>query len=199
MLRACYGHGLTRGTIIQMFYHGLDGPTQGILDAGGIFLYNTPNEAFQNLKDKALKPLVSAVGSRKSLDARRLITPVDGEIEISFTNPIPIPDRKGERSSKEMRDGSGRTLSQIYHELSRSSRRCVNLMEEDDERVDGYVRNERQMRYDDRIAPLHIPYTDAKTFADVVLLNHVGKKEFKLIVGDGIGVKKLMNANYVKI
>ncbi|GJV16042.1 hypothetical protein Tco_1361365 [Tanacetum coccineum] len=35
---------------------------------------------------------------------------------------------------------------------------------------------------------VHIPYTDAKTFADVVLLNHVGEKEFKSIVGDGIGV-----------
>ncbi|GJV84513.1 reverse transcriptase domain-containing protein [Tanacetum coccineum] len=46
MFRTCYGHGLTKGTIIQIFYRGLDGPTQGILDAGGIFLYNTPKEAF---------------------------------------------------------------------------------------------------------------------------------------------------------
>ncbi|GKD71426.1 reverse transcriptase domain-containing protein, partial [Tanacetum coccineum] len=40
MLRKCHGHGLTRGAIIQIFYHGLDEPTQGILDvtAGGIFL-----------------------------------------------------------------------------------------------------------------------------------------------------------------
>ncbi|GKA79888.1 reverse transcriptase domain-containing protein [Tanacetum coccineum] len=57
MLRACYGHGLTRGTIIQMFYRGLDGPTQGILDAVGIFLYNTLNEAFQFLEDKVLLKL----------------------------------------------------------------------------------------------------------------------------------------------
>ncbi|GJS53047.1 hypothetical protein Tco_0626409 [Tanacetum coccineum] len=33
ILRTCYGHGLTKGTIIQIFYHGLDDPTQGILDA----------------------------------------------------------------------------------------------------------------------------------------------------------------------
>ncbi|GKC51187.1 hypothetical protein Tco_1073932 [Tanacetum coccineum] len=52
MLRICYGHGLTKGTIVHIFYHGLDGPTQGILDAGGIFLYNTPNEAFKILEDK---------------------------------------------------------------------------------------------------------------------------------------------------
>ncbi|GKB17933.1 reverse transcriptase domain-containing protein [Tanacetum coccineum] len=28
MLRTCYGHGLTKGAIIQIFYHGLDDPTQ---------------------------------------------------------------------------------------------------------------------------------------------------------------------------
>ncbi|GJU69045.1 reverse transcriptase domain-containing protein [Tanacetum coccineum] len=52
MLRTCYGHGLTKGTIIQTFYRGLDSATQGILSAGGIFLYNTPNEAFKILEDK---------------------------------------------------------------------------------------------------------------------------------------------------
>nr|GEZ32920.1 reverse transcriptase domain-containing protein [Tanacetum cinerariifolium] len=57
MLRACYGHGLTKSMIIQIFYHGLDGPTQGILDARGIFLYNTPNEVFQILEDKVLLKL----------------------------------------------------------------------------------------------------------------------------------------------
>ncbi|GKC08336.1 reverse transcriptase domain-containing protein [Tanacetum coccineum] len=45
MLQKCHGHGLTKGGIIQIFYHGLDEPTQGILNAtvGGIFLYKTPN------------------------------------------------------------------------------------------------------------------------------------------------------------
>ena len=40
MLRNCHGHGLNKGAIIQIFYHGLDEPTQGILDgtAGGILL-----------------------------------------------------------------------------------------------------------------------------------------------------------------
>nr|GEX64519.1 reverse transcriptase domain-containing protein [Tanacetum cinerariifolium] len=48
MLRKCHGHGLAKGAIIQIFYHGLDKPTQGILDitVGGIFLYKTPNQAF---------------------------------------------------------------------------------------------------------------------------------------------------------
>ncbi|GKC78334.1 reverse transcriptase domain-containing protein, partial [Tanacetum coccineum] len=56
LLRKCHGYGLTKGAIIQIFYHGLDKPTQEILDitAGGIFLYKSPNQAFQFLDDKVL-------------------------------------------------------------------------------------------------------------------------------------------------
>ncbi|GJV47023.1 reverse transcriptase domain-containing protein [Tanacetum coccineum] len=56
MLRKCHGHGLTKGAIIQIFYHGLDEPTQRILDitAEGVFLYKSPNQAFQFLEDKVL-------------------------------------------------------------------------------------------------------------------------------------------------
>ncbi|GJZ40727.1 putative reverse transcriptase domain-containing protein [Tanacetum coccineum] len=45
-----------RGAIIQIFYHGLDESTQGILDitVGGIFLYKSLNQAFQFLEDKVL-------------------------------------------------------------------------------------------------------------------------------------------------
>ncbi|GJS74814.1 hypothetical protein Tco_0707655 [Tanacetum coccineum] len=47
---------LTKGSIIQIFYHGLDKLTQEILDitAGGIFLYKGLNQAFQFLEDKAM-------------------------------------------------------------------------------------------------------------------------------------------------
>ncbi|GJX76412.1 hypothetical protein Tco_0323223 [Tanacetum coccineum] len=41
---------------IQIFYHGLDEPTQAILDAGGIFLYKTQN-AHQLLEDRVLLKL----------------------------------------------------------------------------------------------------------------------------------------------
>ncbi|GKD80464.1 reverse transcriptase domain-containing protein [Tanacetum coccineum] len=56
MLQKCHGHGLTKGVIIQIIYHGLDEPTQAILDvtAGGNFLYKSPNQAFQILEDKVL-------------------------------------------------------------------------------------------------------------------------------------------------
>ncbi|GKD86328.1 hypothetical protein Tco_1357482 [Tanacetum coccineum] len=51
MLKNCHGHGLTKGV-----YHGLDEPTQAILDvtARGIFFYKSPNQAFQLLVDKVL-------------------------------------------------------------------------------------------------------------------------------------------------
>nr|GFA82630.1 reverse transcriptase domain-containing protein [Tanacetum cinerariifolium] len=56
MLRKCHGHGLTKGAIIQIFYHDLDEPTQEILyvTARGIFLCKSPNQAFQFLEDKVL-------------------------------------------------------------------------------------------------------------------------------------------------
>ncbi|GJV96918.1 hypothetical protein Tco_1548495 [Tanacetum coccineum] len=54
MLRTFYENDLTKRAIIQIFYHGLDSPTQEILNAEGILLYNTPKEAFKILKDKVL-------------------------------------------------------------------------------------------------------------------------------------------------
>ncbi|GJW58619.1 reverse transcriptase domain-containing protein [Tanacetum coccineum] len=66
MLRKCDGHGLTKGAIIQIFYHGLDEPTQGILDVttGGIFLYKSLNQAFQFLEDKVLFKLDWSIKSK---------------------------------------------------------------------------------------------------------------------------------------
>ncbi|GJT69696.1 hypothetical protein Tco_1028982 [Tanacetum coccineum] len=40
-----------------------------------------------------------------------------------------------------------------------------------------------------RACTMHIPYTNAKTFADNVLLNHVGDKELKTM--DGVGTGKM--------
>ncbi|GKB60827.1 reverse transcriptase domain-containing protein [Tanacetum coccineum] len=59
MLRNCHGHNLSKGNIIKIFYHGLSEITQEVLNvaAGGIFLYKTPNQAYQLLKDKVLLKL----------------------------------------------------------------------------------------------------------------------------------------------
>ncbi|GJS67598.1 hypothetical protein Tco_0682162 [Tanacetum coccineum] len=59
MLRNCHGHNLSKGNIIKIFYHGLKKTTQEVLNAtaGGIFLYKTPNQAYQLLEDKVLLKL----------------------------------------------------------------------------------------------------------------------------------------------
>ncbi|GJT71314.1 reverse transcriptase domain-containing protein [Tanacetum coccineum] len=59
MLRNCHGHNLSKGNIIKIFYHGLNEVTQEVLKAavGGIFLYKTPNQAYQLLEDKVLLKL----------------------------------------------------------------------------------------------------------------------------------------------
>ncbi|GJZ77108.1 hypothetical protein Tco_0641780 [Tanacetum coccineum] len=59
MLQNCHGHNLSKGNTIKIFYYGLSEITQEVLNAaaGGIFLYKTPNQAYQLLKDKVLLKL----------------------------------------------------------------------------------------------------------------------------------------------
>ncbi|GKA71721.1 hypothetical protein Tco_0777860 [Tanacetum coccineum] len=57
LLHSRHGHSLACLTIIQIFYHGLDDATQGILNVGGIFLYKTSNEGYQLLEDRVLLKL----------------------------------------------------------------------------------------------------------------------------------------------
>ncbi|GKA90494.1 reverse transcriptase domain-containing protein [Tanacetum coccineum] len=59
MLRNCHGHNLSKGNIINIFYHGLNEITQEVLNAaaGGIFLYKTPNQAYKLHEDKVLLKL----------------------------------------------------------------------------------------------------------------------------------------------
>ncbi|GKD88886.1 hypothetical protein Tco_1364393 [Tanacetum coccineum] len=290
MLRTCYGHGITKGMIIKIFYRGLDDPTQGILDAGGIFLYNTPNKAFKILEDKVLlkldfsndphmnpepKTIVSAGGSNlHSYHAillelfEALATKTDSEFLII----------RGELN--EMRDGRrDNYASQIYmkddtpmcepHEANytEANERIKDQVVELKQKIDHGLRNrqaiiknlERQFEYLEKIQPIeslphtintkpkhefiykppsirnekdkgdvlfikedetqpiptmpnpnlinsnsptvspfhedftvHIPYTNAKTFLDVVLPNHVGKKELKYVDGvrNGVLTKK---------
>nr|GEU81922.1 reverse transcriptase domain-containing protein [Tanacetum cinerariifolium] len=59
MPRNCHGHNMSKGNIIKNFYHGLSEITQEVLNAaaGGIFLYKTPNQAYQLHEDKVLLKL----------------------------------------------------------------------------------------------------------------------------------------------
>nr|GEZ24807.1 hypothetical protein [Tanacetum cinerariifolium] len=179
MLRTCYGYGLTKGTIIQIFYRGLDDPTQGILDTEGIFPYNTPNEAFKILEDKVLlkldfsddsdnskpKSIVFFGGNAISSDHAILMEKFKSlAIKIDFEF---LTIRK---ELQEMRDGRrNNQASQIYMKDEK-------LMCEPHE--ENYVQ-----RY-------HGGYHDKTLKIHDVLTNHVGSKEFKSI--EGVGNRVLM-------
>ncbi|GKB20480.1 hypothetical protein Tco_0854403 [Tanacetum coccineum] len=111
LLPSCYGHGLRQGTIIQIFYHGLNKPAQAILDAGGIFLYKTPNEAHQLLEDRVLfkldwskenktKPLRKTVAFAKSEENSPLLEKIE-----ALTTRIDSQFKEIRGYMKEIRDG----------------------------------------------------------------------------------------------
>ncbi|GKE69094.1 hypothetical protein Tco_1527166 [Tanacetum coccineum] len=111
LLRSYHGHGLGRGTIFQIFYHGLDEATQAILDAGGIFLYKTPNKAHQFLEDRVLlkldwskdmkaKPIRKTVAFAVSSNDSKLM-----EKMKAMTTKIDLQFKEIKGEMKEMRDG----------------------------------------------------------------------------------------------
>ncbi|GJU95405.1 hypothetical protein Tco_1320161 [Tanacetum coccineum] len=102
---------LSPGTIIQIFYHGLDDATQAILDAGGIFLYKAPNEAYQLLDDQLLlkldwskdikaKPLRKNINFAKGSDNSKLMKKMK-----ALTTKIDSQFKDIKEEMKEMRDG----------------------------------------------------------------------------------------------
>ncbi|GJX40379.1 hypothetical protein Tco_0255369 [Tanacetum coccineum] len=111
--------------IIYILYHGLDDPTQGILDAGGIFLYNTPNKAIKILDDMVIFKLnfskssqndpnsnivVSANGSNINSDHAILMDKFE-----ALTRKINSEFLIIRKELKEMRDGrKDNQASQIY-------------------------------------------------------------------------------------
>ncbi|GJS87621.1 hypothetical protein Tco_0770257 [Tanacetum coccineum] len=74
-LRNCHGHNLSKGNIIKIFYHGLNEITQEVLSAavGGIFLYKTPNQAYQLLEDKVLPKLDWAKNQKTKSSLKKTI------------------------------------------------------------------------------------------------------------------------------
>nr|GEV06493.1 reverse transcriptase domain-containing protein [Tanacetum cinerariifolium] len=111
LLHSFHRHGLGRGTIIQIFYHGLDDATQAILDDKGIFLYKTPNEAYRLLKDRLLlkldwskdiksKPLRKTIAFAEGTDNSKLMEKIE-----ALTTKIDSQFKEIKGEIKEMRDG----------------------------------------------------------------------------------------------
>ncbi|GJV94000.1 hypothetical protein Tco_1541813 [Tanacetum coccineum] len=102
MLQKCHGHGLTKGAIIQIFYHGVDEYTQAIMNgtAGGIFLYKRPNQAFQLLEDKVpfkLDCKYGAIGEEDTMYLRLNFT--RNHEDLKSNTPYPEEDECMTRSS----------------------------------------------------------------------------------------------------
>nr|GEV45241.1 hypothetical protein [Tanacetum cinerariifolium] len=280
-----------------------DDPTQGILDAGGIFLYNTPNKAFKILEDKVLLKLDSLDDFQNSPKPKTMVfageSNINSDLAIlmdkfeALATKINYEFLKIRKELKEKRDGHrDNHASQIYmrddtltyepleanyvqgyHEemmrewmathmeanehikdqvvelerqndqglrdrqaiienlesqfeildkkihQTKSLPRTVNTkprqefvyklpsIRNENEKGDVKFIGENEIKpiptmpdpnpimLNSSIVPpfyedctMHIPYTNAKTFADVVLPNHVGDKELKYIDGVGNGV-----------
>ncbi|GJS40909.1 reverse transcriptase domain-containing protein [Tanacetum coccineum] len=90
MLRNCHGHNLSKGNIIKIFYHGLSEITQEVLNAaaGGIFLYKTPNQAYQLLKDKVLLKLDWAKNQKSKTSLKKTVAFADEGSSNSNTDKI---------------------------------------------------------------------------------------------------------------
>ncbi|GKC17191.1 hypothetical protein Tco_1013973 [Tanacetum coccineum] len=90
MLRNYHGHNLSKGNIIKIFYHGLSEITQEVLNAaaGGIFLYKTPNQAYQLLEDKVLLKLDWAKNQKTKSSLKKTVAFADGGSSNSDTDKI---------------------------------------------------------------------------------------------------------------
>ncbi|GJW73210.1 reverse transcriptase domain-containing protein [Tanacetum coccineum] len=90
MLRNCHGHNLSKGNIIKIFYHGLSEITQEVLNAaaGGIFIYKTPNQAYQLLEDKVLLKLDWAKNLKTKTSLKKIVAFADEGNSNTDTNKI---------------------------------------------------------------------------------------------------------------
>nr|GEU37207.1 integrase, catalytic region, zinc finger, CCHC-type, peptidase aspartic, catalytic [Tanacetum cinerariifolium] len=75
MLRNFHGRNLSKGNIIKIFYPGLNNITQEVLNAatGGIFLYKTPNQAYQLLEDKVLLKIDRAKNQKTKSSLKKIV------------------------------------------------------------------------------------------------------------------------------
>ncbi|GJZ12312.1 reverse transcriptase domain-containing protein [Tanacetum coccineum] len=88
MLRNYHGHNLSKGNII--FYHNLNEITQEALNsiASGIFLYKTPNQAYQLLEDKVLLKLDWAKNKKTKSSLKKTVAFAKKGSSNSDTNKI---------------------------------------------------------------------------------------------------------------
>ncbi|GJW48316.1 hypothetical protein Tco_0079962 [Tanacetum coccineum] len=79
-----------KGNIIKIFYHGLNEITQEVLNATAdvIFLYKTPNQAYQLLKDKVLLKLDWAKNQKTKTSLKKTVSFADEGSSNTDTDKI---------------------------------------------------------------------------------------------------------------
>nr|GEY97053.1 reverse transcriptase domain-containing protein [Tanacetum cinerariifolium] len=209
MLRIYYRYGLTKSTIIQIFYHGLDDPTQEIIDAKGIILYKTPNEAFKILEDKVLLKLDFSGDSQNNPKSKNVVFTGGSNINTDhiilmekFKDLATKIDSEFLIITKELKE---RMRPWISRRISRSKlQKCALLsksLPKPNENDKGNVKfiKENVIQPIPTISPslndstMHILYTNVNSFVDDVLLNHVGDNELNSM--DDVGTRKMTKKN----
>nr|GEU64992.1 hypothetical protein [Tanacetum cinerariifolium] len=154
MLRTCYGHGLTKGMIIEIFYRGLDDPTQGLRIHQAI-IKNLEREFEYLEKNQQIKFIPHTTNTKL-------------RHEIVYKPPS-IQNENDKGDVKAIEEDEIKPIPTISN---------PNLINSNSLTVSPFFKD----------CTMHISYTNAKTFSDDVLLNHVGGKELNLIDGVGNGV-----------
>jgi hypothetical protein len=85
ILSNCHGHGLSKGNIIKIFYHGLDESTQEVLNvvAGGIFCTKLQINLINYSKTKSYSNTIGP--NIKPLSAKLLLSPMKAVVFLILT------------------------------------------------------------------------------------------------------------------
>lgn len=188
MLRDCPQHGLQKTNIIQIFYRGADSQARGLLDSscGGVFLYKTPNEAYQLLDDMSMHTYEWSPSSREASRGRTVA------------------------SIHEEGDGSGATLASLSNQFQKFGRDISKLtstvvaMQVGCDKCGGphlpkdCDRNDRPMISDEEANFLGYVRKGDLTFDDYPTMDelHRGKQGFNYQRGGASGSNKFQNSGY---
>ncbi|GJZ71022.1 reverse transcriptase domain-containing protein [Tanacetum coccineum] len=111
------------GNIIKIFYHSLSKITQEVLNAlaGGIFLYKTPNQAYQLLEDKVLLKLDCAKNQKTKSTLKKTIAFADEGSSNSDTDKLMA-----------RMDAMTQKMDAQYKELQSNAKKTKPDLDEDD-------------------------------------------------------------------
>ncbi|GJZ62973.1 reverse transcriptase domain-containing protein [Tanacetum coccineum] len=151
-----------KGNIIKKNYHGLNEITQKVLNAtaGGIFLYKTPNQAYQLLEDKVLLKLDWAKNQKTKSSLKKIVAFADEEHPTSRAKqPTSDLDDDDIPMSREEED----KFMQTFYKTHFYNDYCDRDSNRDNWRSSGrndYNRDNYRSNTDDKPYDLHKQFND---------------------------------------